>query len=68
MKVSEYVKGLEAALEFYADESNWMQVIDGQYNLGKIWVYANPENKYLDGSITTENGERARQALKGNNQ
>ena len=55
---------LKGCVEFYAKKENWYQIIDTQYNIGKIWVYTNPDNKYMDNSITTENGAIARQTLK----
>lgn len=55
---------LKEAVEFYGKEENWFQIIDKQYNLGKIWVYADYENRFIDNSITTENGKKAREALK----
>lgn len=48
------------ALEFYGEVNNWMSLIEGQYNVGKIWV----EVDNLFGQITTENGAHAREALK----
>lgn len=51
-------RNLKEAVEFYAEHENWCQLIGSQYNLGKIWI----ENNDLIGSITTENGKRARQA------
>jgi hypothetical protein len=49
-------KSLEV-IGWYGDEINWMQLIDGRYNLGKIWESVGSIG------ITTENGKRARQFL-----
>lgn len=54
------IEKLKECIGFYANEENWMSLIGTQYNLGKIWI----ENNDLVGSITTENGARARQCLK----
>lgn len=62
-KLQEENEKLKATLSFYADINNWIQIVDGKYNLGKIWVYADYENRFMNPSITTENGERARKVL-----
>jgi len=59
-KLEKQLKEAEKVIDFYADKTNWMKIIDGKYNLGKIWVYVDYENRFIDNSITTENGKKAR--------
>lgn len=53
-------KKLIEALGFYADEENWCSLINGSYNIGKIWI-KDPQN---DMGLILESGKLARKALK----
>ena len=62
-ELEQQLKEAESVIEFYGDALNWAQIIDGKYNLGKIWIYADCENRFINDSMTTENGKIARQYL-----
>lgn len=51
-------KAAMEVIKFYGEHENWCSLIDGKYNLGKIWVAT--ESGF---GMTTENGKRAREFL-----